>query len=90
MAIIANEKKIEGLSQSLQGQDIEKLRQPFRNVFNCWHIPKDVEVDRVRFLCKPGKMPDYKDMDVIILSSSIMNKEDLYPAIKKRSGKQSM
>ncbi|ECI3619118.1 hypothetical protein DNV77_21375 [Salmonella enterica subsp. enterica] len=53
------------------------------NVFNCWRIPKGVEADRVRFLCQPGEIFDYKDMDVIILSSSIMNKKNLYAAIKK-------
>lgn len=54
-----------------------------QNVFDCWRIPKDVEAHRVRFLCQPGEAFDYKDMDVIILSSSIMNKKNLYAAIKK-------
>ncbi|MFP1732625.1 class I SAM-dependent methyltransferase [Lonsdalea quercina] len=53
------------------------------NVFDCWRIPKGVEGDRVRFLCQPGETFDYKDMDAIILSSSILNKKNLYAAIKK-------
>ncbi|RZN19551.1 MULTISPECIES: hypothetical protein [unclassified Escherichia] len=54
-----------------------------QNVFDCWRIPKRVNAERVRFLCQPGDMFDYKDMDVIILSSSIMNKKNIYTAIKR-------
>src|SRR5476649_542600 len=52
-----------------------------QEVFDCWRKPKGVGAERVRFVCIPGEFFDYKDMDAIILSSSIMNKTNLYASI---------
>ncbi|KAF6674854.1 hypothetical protein WKG86_10195 [Pantoea agglomerans] len=50
-------------------------------VFEQWRHTKNIPADRANFLTLPGEEVDYRNMDVIVISASILNKENVYAAI---------
>jgi len=52
-----------------------------QSVFEKWRHSKNIPVDRANFLKMAGEDMDYRDVDVIVISASIINKENVYAAI---------
>ncbi|MDX7993235.1 hypothetical protein [Xenorhabdus littoralis] len=50
-------------------------------VFENWRHHKGVAIERATFITEAGEYFDYAGIDLILLSSSILNKEDVYAAI---------
>lgn len=59
-----------------------------KEVFEQWRHTKNIPADRVNFLTLPGEEMDYRNMDVIVISASILNKENVYAAILETANRE--
>ncbi|WP_210523987.1 hypothetical protein [Pantoea ananatis] len=57
-------------------------------VFEKWRHTKDIPADRANFLILAGEKMDYRNMDVIVISASILNKENVYAAIQATANRE--
>ncbi|WP_146747931.1 MULTISPECIES: hypothetical protein [unclassified Photorhabdus] len=52
-----------------------------RGVFEHWHHQKGIPADRAKFVTTLGENFDYSGIDLIVISASVLNKENIYSAI---------